>query len=68
MNHEDHDDLEGRETHSSRHYRMRLPSPLTPAAERVMSEVIGCAIRVKWLRLGFDALPLSFHFHQRRVL
>ena len=46
MNHEDHDDREGHESHSSRPYRMRLPSPLTPAAEHVMSAVIGCAIRV----------------------
>ena len=46
MNHEDHDDIEGHESHSSRPYRMRLPSPLTPEADRVMSDVIGCAIRV----------------------
>ena len=46
MNHEDHDDIEGHESPSSRPYRMRLPSPLTPEAERVMSDVIGCAIRV----------------------
>ena len=46
MNHDDHDDLEGHESHPSRPYRMRLPSPLTPEAEHVMSAVIGCAIRV----------------------
>ena len=46
MNHEDHDDLEGHDSDASPSYRMRLPSPLTPAAEHVMSEVIGCAIRV----------------------
>ena len=44
--HDGHDDDEGHEEHSSRVYRMRLPSPLTPEAERVMSETIGCAIRV----------------------
>src|SRR5688572_25464674 len=44
--HEEHDDSEGHEHHSSRSYRMRLPSPLTPEAERVMSETIGCAIQV----------------------
>ena len=44
--HEGHDDSEGHEHHSSRAYRMRLPSPLTPEAERVMSETIGCAIQV----------------------
>jgi GxxExxY protein len=44
-----HEDLEGHEGHDSAglmDYRMRLPSPLTPAAERVMSRTIGCAIRV----------------------
>ena len=46
MNHEDHDDLEGHESHSSRAHRMRLPSPLTPEADQVTSAVIGCAIRV----------------------
>ena len=44
--HEEHDDPEGHEEHSLRRYRMRLPSPLTPEAERVMSETIGCAIQV----------------------
>jgi hypothetical protein len=39
MNHEGHE--EGR-----RARRMRLPSPLSAHAERVMSETIGCAIRV----------------------
>lgn len=43
---EEHDDSEGHEHHSLRPYRMRLPSPLTPEAERVMSETIGCAIQV----------------------
>ena len=54
MNHEGHEGDEGHkgdkwleEEHvrSARH-RMRLPSPLSPHAERVMSETIGCAIRV----------------------
>jgi len=44
--HEGHDDSEGHEQNSSRAGRMRLPSPLTPEAERVMSETIGCAIQV----------------------
>ena len=44
--HEGYEDLEGHENDSSSRYRMRLPSPLTPEAERVMSETIGCAIRV----------------------
>ncbi|HEY5618483.1 MAG TPA: GxxExxY protein [Vicinamibacterales bacterium] len=47
--HEDHEDYEEHEGHESlfspRH-RMRLPSPLTPRAERVITETIGCAIRV----------------------
>jgi GxxExxY protein len=46
MNHEDHDGHEEHESIRSRNYRMRLPSPLTSAAERVMSQTIGCAIRV----------------------
>lgn len=46
MNHEDHDDHEEHESGNSRRYRMRIPSPLTPEAERVMAETIGCAIRV----------------------
>ena len=43
MNHEGHDE---HETGASGPYRMRLPSPLTAEAERVMSETIGCGIRV----------------------
>ena len=43
MNHDDHDEHDFR---SSRPYRMRLPSPLTPEAEHVMSETIECAFRV----------------------
>ena len=43
MNHEDHEDHES--ILVPRH-RMRLPSPLTARAERIMSETIGCAIRV----------------------
>ena len=34
--HEEHDDSEGHEHHSFDSYRMRLPSPLTPEAERVI--------------------------------
>jgi GxxExxY protein len=44
--HEGRDDPEGHDNDSSRRYRMRLPSPLSPEAERVMSETIGCAIQV----------------------
>ena len=43
MNHEDHEEHES--LLMPRH-RMRLPSPLTARAEDVMSETIGCAIRV----------------------
>ena len=46
MNHDGHDDLEEHESRTLRPYRMRLPSPLSPEAERVMSAVIGCAIEV----------------------
>ncbi len=46
MNHEDHDDREGHEPNASRQYSMRLPSPLTREAEYIMTETIGCAIRV----------------------
>ena len=46
MNHEDREDREGHEFDHSRPYGIRLPSPLTPEAERVMSAVIGCAIEV----------------------
>ena len=47
MNHEDHDDREGRENHPFwRRYHMRLSSPLTPEAEEVMTETIGCALAV----------------------
>jgi hypothetical protein len=45
MNHEDHDDREGHETHPFwRRYHTRLSSPLTPEAEDAMTETIGCAI------------------------
>ena len=40
MNHDRHDG------HDVRAYRMRLPTPLTPEAERVMSETIECAFQV----------------------
>lgn len=54
-NHEDHEDHEGRHSHLVRRatdppqsswFRMRLPSSLSPEAERVMTETIGCAIAV----------------------
>jgi GxxExxY protein len=44
--HEGREDFEAHENPPSPLYRMRLPSPLTPEAERVMAETIGCAIRV----------------------
>ena len=40
VKHEEHDDSEGHEQHSLDSYRMRLPSPLTPEAERVMSDTM----------------------------
>jgi GxxExxY protein len=43
LNHEDHEGYEGREL---RNWGMRLPSPLTPEAEAVMTRTIGCAIAV----------------------
>jgi GxxExxY protein len=53
MNHEDREELEEHESNSGR-TRMRLPSPLSPEAEHVMSTVIGCAIRVhRELGAGF---------------
>ena len=53
MNHEDREELEGHESNPDRS-RMRLPSPLSPEAEEVMSAVIGCAIRVhRELGAGF---------------
>ena len=45
MNHEDHDGHEGHESNVSQ-YRLRVHSPLTREAEHVMTETIGCAIRV----------------------
>lgn len=44
--HEGHEEDEGHEEPSLLRYRMRLASPLSPEAEHVMSETIGCAIRV----------------------
>ena len=54
MNHEDHEDCEGHDNEDDEEiesrllprHRMRLASPLTERAERVLSETIGCAIRV----------------------
>lgn len=43
MNHDGHDDHDG---HDQQRHRMRLHSPLSPEAERVMGEIIGCAMRV----------------------
>ena len=46
LNHEDHEGHEETSSILSPRHRMQLPSPLTAEAERVMSETIGCAIRV----------------------
>jgi len=43
--HEMHEDVESHETPMAA-LRMRLPSPLSPAAERAMTGTIGCAIAV----------------------
>jgi len=46
MNHEDHEDLEGHESSGLVKPGIGQPSPLTPEAEVVMSQTIGCAISV----------------------
>ena len=52
MNHEGHDDREGHDTLEDEDlsplapFRMRVQSPLSPDAERIMTETIGCAIAV----------------------
>jgi GxxExxY protein len=43
-NHEDHDEHEVHEGSSS--YGLRIPSPLSPEADLVMTQTIGCAIAV----------------------
>ena len=43
---EEHEGIEGRENSASRWPPFRLPSPLSPEAESVMSQTIGCAIAV----------------------
>jgi PD-(D/E)XK nuclease superfamily protein len=54
LNHEDHEGQEETSSILSPRHRMQLPSPLTAEAERVMSETIGCPIRVhRMLGLGF---------------
>ena len=50
-NHEGHEDHEGHERRTNARlttspFAMRLPSPLTPEAELVMAQTIGCAIAV----------------------
>ena len=45
-NHEGHESHEEHDDGISGQYHMRLPSPLTPEAEQVMTETIGCAIAV----------------------
>ncbi len=52
MNHEDHESHEGHETLEDEDlsplapFRMRVQSPLSADAERIMTETIGCAIAV----------------------
>ena len=46
MNHDGHDGHDENKSFSSSAYRLRLPSPLTPETERMMSETIECAFRV----------------------
>ena len=73
-NHEGHDDLEGHESAALRNYSMRNISPLSFAAERAMTEVIGSAIAVhralgpgflesiyrKAMRIELEARGLAF--------
>ena len=60
LHHEDHDTHEEHEKTFDRLYRMRLPSPLSPAAEDAMSRTIGCAIRVH-RELGPGFLESIYH-------
>ena len=46
LNHEEREGHEETNSTLSPRHRMQLPSPLTAEVERVMSETIGCAIRV----------------------
>jgi GxxExxY protein len=46
MNHEGHDDREGHEHPVWDKFHMRVASPLTPEAELVMTQTIGCALAV----------------------
>ena len=84
MNHEDHEDREDHDNREERDskvssvYRMRLHSPLTPQAERVMTATIGCAIRVhrelgpgfiesiyrKAMRVELEASGLSYEYER----
>src|SRR5688572_4706375 len=52
--HEGHEEIEGHEERLSQGPGVRVPSPLSPQAERVMHQTIGCAIAVhKSLGPGF---------------
>ena len=46
VKHEGHEEIEGHEEPSGDVVGVRVPSPLTPSAERVMHQTIGCAIAV----------------------
>ena len=46
MNHEGHDKREGHEQPVWDKFHMRIETPLTPEAELVMTQTIGCAIAV----------------------
>jgi GxxExxY protein len=46
VNHEGHEEDEEHEALLSKAPRLRIPSPLSPEAESVMSQTIGCAIAV----------------------
>jgi hypothetical protein len=73
-NHEEHEEHQGHEhdnrptKRDDRHIEqamaspwlhMRVPSPLPPETESVMTETIGCAIAVHRARSGFSRANLS---------
>jgi GxxExxY protein len=78
--HDDHDGHDGHDEDISQRHRMRLPSPLTPEAERAMGDTIAGAIRVhralgpgflesiykKAMRVELEMCGLSYE-HERPV-